>query len=217
MTTDLAYKVVLLGDQYVGKSSIMLRHVHGRFTPNYVQTYGTEFDKWRTNVDGVSVLLRIYDSMGQADMRTVVRSVYRDAHGILLTCPERPEMILVGNKADLDENHDSTNLKSAKQTAESLGLELVTVSAKTGENLDHVFSLISQKLVKNTPKSRDSTGHTTLDIRHWAYDTGHTTLGIRHWTYDIGYTTLGIRHWAYDTGIRHWIYDTGYTTLDIRQ
>ncbi|XP_052774262.1 uncharacterized protein LOC128212912 [Mya arenaria] len=176
MTTDLAYKVVLLGDQYVGKSSIMLRHVHGRFTPNYVQTYGTEFDKWRTNVDGVSVLLRIYDSMGQADMRTVVRSVYRDAHGILLvfdfsrkstldqakewlkmieeTCPERPEMILVGNKADLDENHDSTNLKSAKQTAESLGLELVTVSAKTGENLDHVFSLISQKLVKNTPKSR---------------------------------------------------------------
>ncbi|XP_045159144.2 ras-related protein Rab-19-like isoform X2 [Mercenaria mercenaria] len=141
--THLTYNIVVMGDPYCGKSSIIERYTSGKYGPNYVQTIGSEYSKKELVIDGNPIMLYVYDTAGQEDMRTVIKNIYRKAQN----CDITPELMLVGNKADL-EDLKVTSL-DAKSFAESHNMPVLAVSAKKNHNIDEAFDLLSKKIFAN--------------------------------------------------------------------
>ncbi|KAA6399432.1 MAG: putative rab family small GTPase [Streblomastix strix] len=78
------FKILLVGDQGVGKSNLLLRFADDLFTDSYIATIGVDF-KFRTvEIDGKMIKLQIWDTAGQERFRTITYSYYRGAHGIVI-------------------------------------------------------------------------------------------------------------------------------------
>ncbi|KAH3831993.1 uncharacterized protein LOC127877010 isoform X2 [Dreissena polymorpha] len=172
----LTYKIVLLGDQCVGKSSLLNRFIKGSYCPHYIQTHGAEFFLKDMEVESNPVRLVLYDSMGQSNMKTIVRSIYRDAMGVMLVfdfnradtlqrvkewlqlieqnCEIKPEKILVGNKMDLDEDMKKLTNKEVTEVTKSLELDFIEVSAKTGYKVEEAFVTLVNKIFTNRERLR---------------------------------------------------------------
>lgn len=123
MTSEKAYRVVLAGDAAVGKSSFLLRLCKNEFRQHSSATLGVDFQMKTLIVDGEPTLLQLWDTAGQERFRSIAKSYFRRADGVLLlydvTCEksflnvrEWVDMIedvaqddipimLVGNKCDL--------------------------------------------------------------------------------------------------------------------
>ena len=79
------FKIVLIGNVSVGKSSIIKRFVHNEFNKKYLCTIGTELSKKSLLIgENKKVNLSIWDTCGQEKFRTVTRQYYRDTQAILL-------------------------------------------------------------------------------------------------------------------------------------
>ncbi|XP_073322282.1 ras and EF-hand domain-containing protein homolog [Pagrus major] len=123
MTSEKAYRIVLAGDANVGKSSFLLRLCKNEFRLNSSSTLGVDFHMKTLIVDGEPVLLQLWDTAGQERFRSIAKSYFRRADGVLLlydvTCEksflnvrewvdviedvaqEDVPIMLVGNKCDL--------------------------------------------------------------------------------------------------------------------
>ena len=74
---DYAFKVVIVGNQGVGKSSLFLRFCDRNFVENYLPTIGVDFRFKRHEVDNFICKLQIWDTAGQERFRTITSAYYR--------------------------------------------------------------------------------------------------------------------------------------------
>ena len=81
---DFIFKVLLLGNSDVGKSSLLLRYVDSVWSDTFVPTIGVDFKVKTIEIGGKKVKLQIWDTAGQERFRTVVSTYFRGAHGIFL-------------------------------------------------------------------------------------------------------------------------------------
>ena len=158
---DILFKVILIGDQAVGKSSILSRITGHEFKDNYDATIGVEFGNFLVNIEGKIVKMQIWDTAGMESFRSITRIFYR---GTNLVCvvydvtkedsfehidewnqeiennADKDTMIyLLGNMKDKD---DQRQIKSdiGTQKAADLGYShFAETSAKTKEGIDEVF------------------------------------------------------------------------------
>lgn len=158
---DYLFKFIVIGDTAIGKSCILHQFIDHKFKPESVHTIGVEFGSKTVEVgEGQSVKLQIWDTAGQERFRSVTRSYYRGAAGALLvyditsreTYNHVPQwlsdartlaspdlvLILVGNKADLEEDREVTFMEASRFAQENDILFLET-SALTGQNVEEVF------------------------------------------------------------------------------
>ncbi|XP_040899239.1 ras and EF-hand domain-containing protein isoform X2 [Toxotes jaculatrix] len=84
MTSEKAYRIVLAGDAAVGKSSFLLRLCKNEFKLNSGTTLGVDFQMKTLIVDGEPVLLQLWDTAGQERFRSIAKSYFRRADGVLL-------------------------------------------------------------------------------------------------------------------------------------
>jgi Ras-related protein Rab-6A len=77
-------KIIFLGDQGVGKSSIMNRFIHDKFEVSYQATVGLDFHSKNVIIDKQEVRLYLYDTAGQEKFRSLIPMYIRDADVILL-------------------------------------------------------------------------------------------------------------------------------------
>ncbi|XP_070760986.1 ras and EF-hand domain-containing protein homolog [Enoplosus armatus] len=168
MTSEKAYRIVLAGDAAVGKSSFLLRLCKNEFKLNSSATLGVDFQMKTLIVDGEPVLLQLWDTAGQERFRSIAKSYFRRADGVLLlydvTCEksflnvrewvdmiedvsqEDIPIMLVGNKSDL--RQDGVNCVPTSY-GEKLAMTYNTLfcetSAKDGSNtLEAVLHLARQ-------------------------------------------------------------------------
>ncbi len=157
-------KIVLIGDSGVGKSSLLLQYVDGKFTPGFMATFGVDYRaKFLTVGEDQLVKLQIYDTAGQERYRAITRDYFRCANGICfifdLCCRNSFDnikvwlrdvestisypvaKILVGMKQDLESRVIS--LEEGQDLAESLNMDYIEASAKTGFNVETVFSTLT--------------------------------------------------------------------------
>ncbi|XP_029019663.1 ras and EF-hand domain-containing protein isoform X1 [Betta splendens] len=158
MTSEKAYRVVLAGDAAVGKSSFLLRLCKNEFKLNSSATLGVDFQMKTLIVDGEPVLLQLWDTAGQERFRSIAKSYFRRADGVLLlydvacersflnvrewvdviedVSQENVPIMLVGNKCDLRE--DGVNCVPTSY-GEKLAMTYSTLfcetSAKDGSNI----------------------------------------------------------------------------------
>lgn len=78
----LRYKVILIGDASVGKTSILHRFIHNKFKIEYNCTIGVDYWVKSLSLDSEKIVdLQIWDTCGQERFKTITRQYYRDTHG----------------------------------------------------------------------------------------------------------------------------------------
>jgi hypothetical protein len=75
------FKILIIGDSGVGKSSLLLRYADDTFTNNFNPTIGIDFKVKTIDIANMKVKLQIWDTCGQERFRTITSSYYRGAHG----------------------------------------------------------------------------------------------------------------------------------------
>lgn len=81
---DFVFKIVIVGNSSVGKSSLLMRFADDVFHETFLPTIGVDF-KIRTIEQGGSIVkLQMWDTAGQEKFKTIVSAYYKGAQGILL-------------------------------------------------------------------------------------------------------------------------------------
>jgi Ras-related protein Rab-6A len=154
------YKLIFLGDQGTGKSSILNRFVDDKFIPTYQATIGLDFQSKNIQIDNQDIHLLLYDTAGQEKFRSLIPMYTREANIIILVYDitrkdsflHIPSWInelsnvkiediifaLVGNKIDLNEQRE-VSINEGEKFAEENNFIFEEVSAKTGENFEELF------------------------------------------------------------------------------
>jgi small GTP-binding protein len=169
------FKVLLIGEAAVGKTSLTLKFVHGKFKGDYLLTVGMEPYSKVVTVNGVDTTLSIWDIAGQQRFDVFRTMFFKGAKAALLVFDlTRPETlhrlnhwyndlvreagkdvayILVGNKVDLVD-YRSVSKKEALSYAKKINaLAYIETSAKTGNNVEEAFHLLTKKLLSRAEKS----------------------------------------------------------------
>jgi small GTP-binding protein len=158
---DLAYRVVLIGDAAVGKTSIANRFVDDSFNPDELSTVYASHQECREFVDGSPVAVQLWDTAGQERFRSVAPIYYRNAHAAIVvfdvTNPETSHHVadwisvflevadsdtviaVAGNKID-SPDRNSAVITEGRELAEAQGYLYVETSAKTGAGISTLFS-----------------------------------------------------------------------------
>jgi len=170
------YKVVLLGNAAVGKSSIALRFTNDEFSDGIGTTIGAAFSTMTINVDGRQTKFEIWDTAGQERYATLAPMYYRNAAAAIVVYDqtsmesfERAQMwvaqlrvsgnpnvvvALAANKSDLPQK--AVDLNVARNYADESGLLLVETSAKTGHNIYQLFVLLARRLPEVSIKNENN-------------------------------------------------------------
>ena len=80
----MKFKVVLLGEGRVGKTSILIRFCKNTFNDRQQPTLQASYLDRKVTIEGQSVSLSVWDTAGQERFRTLTASYYRGAHGIII-------------------------------------------------------------------------------------------------------------------------------------
>ncbi|KAF8079045.1 GTP-binding protein RAB5 [Lyophyllum atratum] len=179
MSKQFQFKLVLLGESAVGKSSLVLRFVKDQFDDYRESTIGAAFlTQTVTLEDQTTVKFEIchlhlcttgtptaqvvvYDITQTASLekaRTWIRELQRQADPSII-------IALCGNKSDLSARRQVSE-EEAKKYAEEEGLMWAETSAKTGEGVSEIFTAIAKKLPLTAPPSaRAGAGRTPTGAR----------------------------------------------------
>ncbi|CAF0723256.1 unnamed protein product [Adineta steineri] len=171
LDTVQTFKILIIGDSGVGKSSLMVRFVDDIFTAAYITTIGVDFKMSTINVDGHQCRIQIWDTAGQERFRVITSTYYRGADGVIIVydvtngesfanlkdwitemerhCDKSVPKILVGNKDDNDNEAGKVVLTSdARAYAEQKGLPFFETSAKDSKNIAEAFNEITSLALK---------------------------------------------------------------------
>ena len=166
---DFIFKVLLLGNSDVGKSSLLLRYVDSVWSDTFVPTIGVDFKVKTIEIGGKKVKLQIWDTAGQERFRTVVSTYFRGAHGIFLiyditnrdsfknlenwlieiekNASENVLKILIGNKNDLEDERDISP-DEGKSFANRNGMQFIETSAKMNTNVNEAFETLGKLMIE---------------------------------------------------------------------
>ena len=154
------YKLIFLGDQGVGKSSILNRFLNDTFTEDYQATIGLDFQSKNVQIENQDIHLLLYDTAGQEKFRSLIPMYTRDSNIILLVYDitnknsfnNLPDWIkdltninfdevifaIVANKIDLSAKREVTPEEGQKYADEN-NFVFQEVSAKTGAGFSDLF------------------------------------------------------------------------------
>jgi Ras-related protein Rab-6A len=164
---EIKYKLIVIGDENVGKTSIISRFKSNQFTGDYQPTVGLDFQSIPLLIDNYNVTLLLYDTAGQEKFRSLIPLYTKDANIIILIYDttnyesftniekwyeslsnvnkEEAIIFLVGNKIDLTEQR-KVKEEEGKIYATGHNYIFQEVSALTGDGIQELFlnKLLSQ-------------------------------------------------------------------------
>ena len=158
---DLNFKLILIGNSGVGKSSITTRATKNYFDDSYVATIGFDFFSLNIMIDEQNIKLQIWDTCGQEIYRSLISSFYRNSSLAFLVYSidsyesfinlknwlnelkinSNPDikLILIGNKVDLNENRKIELSQGEEFAKENKFNYFIETSAKDGTNTKEMF------------------------------------------------------------------------------
>lgn len=189
--TRVDLKVVLLGSEFVGKTSLMDRYVNDRFRGNmpYQNTIGAAFAAKPVEVNGKKFVIGIWDTAGSERYEAMSRIYYRGAKaaiicydindatswdrakfwiGELRNYEEACKIYLCATKLDtVVSGSDDRVVKyeKARSYADGILAKYIETSSKTGENVDVLFNMIAEDYISNPENLKQVEETITLTAR----------------------------------------------------
>ena len=169
---QIRLKILIIGDSAVGKTSMLLKYTDNFFPESHLATIGVEFKTKEIEYNGNNVELQVWDTAGQERFKSITKSFFRNTNGIIFVYDITKRIsfknvkdwikdseandfgfkrILVGNKIDL-QNKRQVKLEEAKEMANKKNMEVMETSAKTGANINKVFSKLVELILENKSK-----------------------------------------------------------------
>jgi small GTP-binding protein len=171
----LRYKITVIGDGRVGKTSLISKYTLGAFDTDYVETIGAQFSKYDKEIDEDSIRLLFWDIAGQDSFDFLRPSFYRESDAAIIVfsleenqlgnrsfnnitiwhkevkqfCGDIP-IVLFANKVDLIDEAKIERSKIQEIVIESGFLGYYITSAKTGQGVHNAFNTIIEKLYKKS-------------------------------------------------------------------
>ncbi|CUT99366.1 ras protein Rab 26 [Echinococcus multilocularis] len=169
VTPDYSFKLLLLGDAFVGKTSLLIRFKDKTFLKgSYISTVGIDYKTKLISCEGKLVKLQLWDTAGQERFRSLTKSYYRDADAVMLVydvtkqetfvnikswlhdlgshAPSSTVVAIVGNKMD-DSGKRAVKTHDGASLAAENGALFLETSAKAGTNVDSAFLSITKSLI----------------------------------------------------------------------
>ena len=166
---DLRFKIMVIGESKVGKTSVIKKYTQNKFGGVYLTTVGVDFQDKIINIDDKKIRLQIWDTAGQERFRNITKNYFNSSNGFLLiyditdkdslehlnfwsaqiqlNAPEKSKCVLVGNKCDL-EGSRAVSTEEGKMYAEKNKIKFFETSAKDGTNINEVFEYIANEIYK---------------------------------------------------------------------
>lgn len=160
MNFDCMFKILLIGNSGVGKTSFLLQYCEGKFNPAFVSTVGIDFKVKTVKVKDKRIKLQVWDTAGQERYKIITTQYYRHAMGFLVMYDITNEtsfldirnwlsqvqqhsfgnaqILIVANKSDLEDQR-AVPTQRGKDLANELGYEFFEASAKTAESVQSTF------------------------------------------------------------------------------
>ena len=162
MTEKYILKLLTIGDQFVGKSSIINRYIDDKFNENIKPTLAIDYKTKMIQKGENLIKISIYDTAGEEKYRHLIKNYYNGSNGILLIFDITKRnsfdnlnfwldelekncnlnnlyIFLVGNKTDLKKER-KVSYDEAKNFADMKKIPYIEISAKTGDNIDKLFN-----------------------------------------------------------------------------
>jgi small GTP-binding protein len=161
-----AFKLCIYGQEAVGKTAILNRRLRASFSDDYRPTIAAAFAAVGEEVDGQSVVLKIWDTAGQEKYQEMMPLYFRDVSAVILvadvSAPSSwafiqkwievefpgmkpvPMLFICLNKCDLPENE---KLPQFMEWVTSQEFPVLKTSAQSGHNVMELFQQLATKLV----------------------------------------------------------------------
>ena len=173
------FKIIVLGDINVGKTSLLVRYTDKTFDSKTISTVSFDYKEPEGIViNNNPVKVRIWDTAGQERFRTITTSFYRGAHGVILAydvtnkqsfenlsswtldidkyAQNGAKKMLVGCKIDNVEKR-KVSFEEANQFAKENDLDYEETSSKDGSNVENMFMKIIQNIFNsNVPNNANT-------------------------------------------------------------
>ena len=165
---DLSFKIIIVGDQGVGKSCLAIKASRNYFEDFYSPTVGFEFVSFNVRVQDKIIKLQIWDTCGQEVYRSLISSFFRSASLAIVVysidtedsfnniekwlndikTQSNPDIkiFLIGNKADLEDKRRLTKEQGEQLCRVHKLAFFMETSAKTGFNVQNVFIQVAKEL-----------------------------------------------------------------------
>ncbi|MBI5000692.1 MAG: GTP-binding protein [Euryarchaeota archaeon] len=174
--TEIVRKVCMCGDPGVGKTSLVRRFVIGKYDDEYISTLGTVVSKKTVNVESknTNLTLMMWDISGQPEFKRIHNAAFRNSTGALAVCDvTRPEtadnlrewieairgaagedlpIVILLNKIDLVEKQE--DIEDILRRVADLNCTVYSASAKTGENVEDSFMVLSNAIIERNGSAR---------------------------------------------------------------
>ena len=159
---ELSFKIIVIGDPGVGKSCLTGRATKDVFNAEYSTTIGFEFLTFNVKIEDKSIKLQIWDTCGQEQYKSLINNFYRNSALAMLVysidnkqsfldlnkwfkeirIQSSPDikLILIGNKADLENKREVTYEEGKKFMEENEIIFFEEASAKSGINAKEIFN-----------------------------------------------------------------------------
>ena len=166
------YNIMVIGDEKVGKSTLLERHFNKKFNSERKKTIGVEYftKDYTPKQSNQTFSLKFWDTAGQEKFRSVTKNYYQRAHGMIITLsidnrtsfqnlkmwissifehsgnPNIP-LVVICNKTDLEEDRVVSN-EEVEEVCKEEKLKVYFTSAKQNINIDEAFEYIIEKVIK---------------------------------------------------------------------
>ncbi|XP_029029430.1 ras-related protein Rab-6A isoform X2 [Betta splendens] len=179
------FKLVFLGEQSVGKTSLITRFMYDSFDNTYQATIGIDFLSKTMYLEDRTIRLQLWDTAGQERFRSLIPSYIRDSAAAVVVYDitnvnsfqqttkwiddvrtERGSdviIMLVGNKTDLADKRQITT-EEGEQRAKEMNVLFIETSAKTGYNVKQLFRRVAAAL-PGMDTTQDKNREDMIDIK----------------------------------------------------
>lgn len=171
---EYVFKITILGDSAVGKTSLINQFVEGSFEEDYKPTLGANIVRKDVNIDDTNLKVRLimWDLAGQ-EKYNVIRSMYfQGCVGALVVyditrhqtfdnveskwlkdfkkyVKKEGAYILIGNKIDLEDRRLVTEEEGKSLAKKIQATDFIETSAKFGENVEKAFKNLVFQILRN--------------------------------------------------------------------
>ncbi|XP_061524111.1 EF-hand calcium-binding domain-containing protein 4B isoform X3 [Phycodurus eques] len=172
------FKVVLVGNSSVGKTSLLHSFCEGHFHPSITATVGIDFSVKTLTLNSMQIAMQLWDTAGQERYRSITKQFFRKADGVVVmydvtleesfkavrpwlanvkdAAGEGVQILVLGNKMDMDADRE-VSFKEAEQLAQESKVMFYEVSAYTGKNVTESLTHLARVLMEQEDRVRDTT------------------------------------------------------------